>query len=69
MKDPEDVCVDKDGTLYTASRDGWISKMYKHGSLEPWKKVNSTTLLGMTATTAGGIIICDTEQVLHYEFI
>ncbi|XP_057537637.1 protein STRICTOSIDINE SYNTHASE-LIKE 4-like [Amaranthus tricolor] len=64
VKDPEDVCVDKDGTLYTASRDGWISKMYKHGSLEPWKKVNSTTLLGMTATTAGGIIICDTEQGL-----
>ncbi|XP_021858813.1 protein STRICTOSIDINE SYNTHASE-LIKE 4 [Spinacia oleracea] len=65
VKDPEDVCVDKHGTLYTASRDGWIKRLHKNGSLlESWKWVNSTTLLGMTALDQGGIVVCDTRQGL-----
>lgn len=64
VKDPEDVCVDKDGILYTASRDGWIKRLHKNGTLENWKWINSSTLLGITATATGDIIVCDTQEGL-----
>ncbi|XP_010666852.2 protein STRICTOSIDINE SYNTHASE-LIKE 4 [Beta vulgaris subsp. vulgaris] len=64
VKDPEDVCVDKHGILYTASRDGWIKRLHKNGSLEDWKWVNSSSLLGMTTIASGGLVICDTEEGL-----
>ncbi|KAL8137221.1 hypothetical protein V2J09_003222 [Rumex salicifolius] len=41
---PEDVCMDKHGDLVTATRDGWIKKLYKNGSLENWKMTGSECL-------------------------
>ncbi|KAJ7979233.1 Strictosidine synthase [Quillaja saponaria] len=63
LKDPEDVCVDKEGTLYTATRDGWIRRLQRNGNWENWNMINSHTLLGIT-TTQGGLIVCDSEQGL-----
>lgn len=60
---PEDVDVDKEGTLYTATRDGWIKRLHKNGSWENWKKVNTDTILGITFTKDGDLIACDTDQV------
>ncbi|KAJ8437560.1 hypothetical protein Cgig2_017913 [Carnegiea gigantea] len=37
LKKPEDVSVDKEGRLYTATRDGWIRRLLKNGTLENWK--------------------------------
>ena len=61
---PEDICVDKhDGTLYTASRDGWILRLHTNGSWEHWKNLHSHTLLGITVTTQGDVIVCDADKV------
>ncbi|GAB4853706.1 hypothetical protein Ancab_017898 [Ancistrocladus abbreviatus] len=64
LEGPEDVCVDRGGMLYTASRDGWIKRLHKNGTLENWKMANSSSLLGLTATAAGDIVVCDTEEGL-----
>ncbi|XP_031374918.1 protein STRICTOSIDINE SYNTHASE-LIKE 4-like [Punica granatum] len=65
LKNPEDVCVDKKGTLYTATRDGWIKRLHRgDGSWENWTMINSQTMLGITAAEDGGIIVCDTEEGL-----
>ncbi|XP_045789094.1 adipocyte plasma membrane-associated protein-like [Trifolium pratense] len=61
LKQPEDVCVDKDGVLYTATRDGWIKRMVRNGKWENWKHINSSTLLGITTSKDGGLIVCDTS--------
>ncbi|THU55615.1 hypothetical protein C4D60_Mb11t08440 [Musa balbisiana] len=38
LEGPEDVYVDGDGTLYTATRDGWIKRMHAaNGSWEDWR--------------------------------
>ncbi|KAJ8767482.1 hypothetical protein K2173_017526 [Erythroxylum novogranatense] len=59
VKGPEDIWVDRDGVLYTASRDGWIKKMHKDGTWESWKKIDSDSLLGLTITKDGNLIVCD----------
>ncbi|XP_071697251.1 protein STRICTOSIDINE SYNTHASE-LIKE 5-like [Rutidosis leptorrhynchoides] len=62
---PEDVCVDQKGMLYTATRDGWIKRLHTNGTWENWKRVhNKHTLLGLTFTKAGDLIVCDTDQGL-----
>lgn len=63
LKGPEDICVDKKGILYTATRDGWIKRLHRNGSLENWKMINRETLLGVTITAAGDLIVCDVEEV------
>ncbi|XP_045792305.1 protein STRICTOSIDINE SYNTHASE-LIKE 6-like [Trifolium pratense] len=61
LKQPEDVCVDhKEGILYTATRDGWIKRMVRNGKWENWKHIDSSTLLGITTSKDGGLIVCDT---------
>lgn len=60
---PEDVDVDKEGTIYTATRDGWIKRLRKNGNWENWKRVNSDTVLGITITKEGDVVACDTEEV------
>ncbi|KAF5481695.1 hypothetical protein F2P56_002329 [Juglans regia] len=64
LKDPEDVCVDKEGTIYAATRDGWIKRLHRNGSWENWKMMNSRTLLGITITKEGDLIVCDSEKGL-----
>ncbi|KAF7850196.1 hypothetical protein BT93_L5743 [Corymbia citriodora subsp. variegata] len=64
VKGPEDVCVDGNGALYTATRDGWIKRMHRDGSWENWTMLNSQALVGITATRRGGIIVCDAEKGL-----
>ncbi|XP_054805496.1 protein STRICTOSIDINE SYNTHASE-LIKE 4-like [Prosopis cineraria] len=64
VKHPEDVCVDKHGTLYTASRDGWILRLHPNGSWDHWKNTHSHTMLGITVTTQGDVIVCDSDKGL-----
>lgn len=66
VKDPEDVCVDKEGIIYTATRDGWIKRLHRNGSWENWKMLDSHTLLGITITKGGegDLIVCDSEKGL-----
>lgn len=64
LKKPEDVSIDKEGILYTATSDGWIKRLHKNGSLENWKWVENGSLLGLTALAAGGVAVCDTEMGL-----
>ncbi|KAK7411861.1 hypothetical protein VNO78_03304 [Psophocarpus tetragonolobus] len=64
LKNPEDVCVDKEGTLYAVSRDGWIKKLLSNGNWENWKYIDSLTLLGVAPAKEGGLIVCDTSKGL-----
>ncbi|MED6119503.1 hypothetical protein PIB30_012410 [Stylosanthes scabra] len=64
LKDPEDVCFDKEGTLYSATRDGWIKRLPRNGDWENWKHIDSNTLLGITASKHGGLIVCDAAKGL-----
>lgn len=61
---PEDVAVDKTGILYTATRDGWIKRLHKNGTWESWKYIGSHSLLGLTVSAAGYVIVCDAEEGL-----
>ncbi|KAL9314614.1 hypothetical protein ACSQ67_020066 [Phaseolus vulgaris] len=64
VKEPEDVCVDKEGSLYTATRDGWIKRMRRNGDWENWKYIGGDTLIGVTQSKEGGIIVCDANKGL-----
>ncbi|KAH9652746.1 Str synth domain-containing protein [Citrus sinensis] len=55
---PEDASVDKNGVIYTATRDGWIKRL-QDGTWVNWKFIDSQTLLGLTSTKEGHLIICD----------
>ncbi|GMI84325.1 STRICTOSIDINE SYNTHASE-LIKE 4, strictosidine synthase-like 4 [Hibiscus trionum] len=61
---PEDVAVDEKGTLYTATRDGWVRRLHRNGSWEDWMKLESNTLLGIATAKRGGLIVCDCEKGL-----
>lgn len=62
---PEDVSIDKNGVLYTATRDGWIKRLHKNGTWENWRLIdNRDSLLGITITAAGDLIVCDAEEGL-----
>ena len=60
---PEDVCFDGEGILYTATRDGWIKRLHRNGSWEDWRLIGGGSLIGVTPTRTGGIIVCDIEKV------
>lgn len=65
VEGPEDVCVDKrSGTIYTATRDGWIKKLHKNGSWEDWKMLGGKNLLGLAMSMDGSILVCDAIQGL-----
>ncbi|KAJ4708761.1 Strictosidine synthase [Melia azedarach] len=69
LKGPEDVCIDRNGVLYTASRDGWIKRLHRNGTWENWKFIDSHTLLGLTITTTkdhqnDDLVVCDTKKGL-----
>ncbi|XP_050217045.1 protein STRICTOSIDINE SYNTHASE-LIKE 4-like [Mercurialis annua] len=64
LQGPEDVCVDKNGVFFTAVRDGWIKKMHKNETWQNWKKIESDSLLGITASKNGGVIVCDDQTGL-----
>ncbi|CAA3021888.1 protein STRICTOSIDINE SYNTHASE-LIKE 5-like [Olea europaea var. sylvestris] len=64
LKKPEAIAVDKTGVLYTATRDGWITRLHRNGSLEKWRHIDSHHLLGVTATAAGDLVVCDAEKGL-----
>ncbi|EEF46261.1 protein STRICTOSIDINE SYNTHASE-LIKE 4 [Ricinus communis] len=64
IQGPEDVCMDKDGVLYTAVRDKWIKRMHKNGSWENWKRIDSDALLGIAPSKEGGLIVCDADTGL-----
>lgn len=61
LKQPVDITVDKDGIIYTTTRDGWIIKIRKNGTCEDWKFAGGDTLLGVTMSTknAGDVLVCD----------
>lgn len=64
LKKPEDVCVDKNGVVYTATRDGWVKRLDKTGTWQDWKMIDSTALLGITTTRENDLIVCDVEMGL-----
>ncbi|GMH16585.1 hypothetical protein Nepgr_018426 [Nepenthes gracilis] len=64
LEGPEDVCVDNEGILYAATRDGWIKRLYNNNSVEDWKMTNRNHLLGITATASGDLVVCDSEEGL-----
>lgn len=64
LNGPEDVCVDRNGVLYTATRDGWIKRLRKNGTWENWKLIGGDTLLGITTTQENEIIVCDADKGL-----
>ncbi|KAJ8510095.1 hypothetical protein OPV22_000529 [Ensete ventricosum] len=66
LQGPEDVYVDGDGTLYTASRDGWIKRMHAaNRSWEDWRLVGGSSLLGLTLSVSGDdVLICDADKGL-----
>lgn len=64
LKGPEAICVDKEGILYTATRDGWIKRLHRNGSWENWKMLlKGHSLLGITITKEGDLVVCDTDEV------
>ncbi|KAI9192257.1 hypothetical protein LWI28_020095 [Acer negundo] len=65
LKDPEDVCVDRKGVLYTATRDGWVKRLHTNGTWQDWKFIDTThSLLGITITMENDLIVCDAEKGL-----
>ncbi|XP_012463434.1 protein STRICTOSIDINE SYNTHASE-LIKE 4 [Gossypium raimondii] len=64
LEGPEDVAVDEDGALYTATRGGWIRRLHRNGSWEDWKKFESNTLLGIATPKRDGLIVCDADKGL-----
>ncbi|ESR58958.1 hypothetical protein CICLE_v10018092mg [Citrus x clementina] len=63
---PEDVSiVVSKGAVYTATRDGWVKYIILHNeTLVNWKHVDSQSLLGLTTTKDGDVIMCDNEKGL-----
>ncbi|VAH28055.1 unnamed protein product [Triticum turgidum subsp. durum] len=63
---PEDVYVDAaaGGTLYTATRDGWLQRMHPNGSWEQWRFVGGTGLLGIAPSADGSVLVCDADKGL-----
>ncbi|PIN25465.1 putative alkaloid synthase/Surface mucin Hemomucin [Handroanthus impetiginosus] len=65
LKQPDGVALDKTGVMYTTTRDGWIKRLLRNGTWEDWWKIGDTDgLLGLTATAAGGVIVCDVDRGL-----
>ncbi|XP_057767429.1 protein STRICTOSIDINE SYNTHASE-LIKE 4-like [Salvia miltiorrhiza] len=64
LMQPEDVAVDENGVLHTVTRDGSVKKMHKNGTWENWCHIPSDSLLGITTTAAGDLIVCDARQGL-----
>ncbi|XP_051132019.1 protein STRICTOSIDINE SYNTHASE-LIKE 4-like [Andrographis paniculata] len=66
LKQPEAVAVDGKGTLYTATRDGWIKRLLRNGTTwESWRHVDSDGLLGIAPTEDGDLFVCDADKGLH----
>ncbi|MCL7041711.1 hypothetical protein MKW94_000050 [Papaver nudicaule] len=66
LKQPEDIAVDKEGVVCTATRDGWIKKIHTNGTCEDWKFIGGGSLLGITLsiTNEGDVLVCDAEKGL-----
>ncbi|KAK3213372.1 hypothetical protein Dsin_018078 [Dipteronia sinensis] len=57
LKDPEDVCVDRNDVVYTATRDGWVKRLHKNETWQDWKFIDTThALLGITTTMENDLI-------------
>lgn len=66
LQGPEDVYVDGDGTLYTATRDGWIKRMLANGSdFEDWMLGGGGALLGLALARDDPerVLVCDADKV------
>ncbi|XP_051214972.1 uncharacterized protein [Lolium perenne] len=66
IQGPEDVYVDAaaGGTVYTATRDGWLQRMHPNGSWEQWRFVGGTGLLGIAPSADGSMLVCDAHKGL-----
>ncbi|XP_058108640.1 protein STRICTOSIDINE SYNTHASE-LIKE 4-like isoform X1 [Magnolia sinica] len=64
LQGPEDVCVDKTGAIYTATRDGWIMKIHPNGSWENWKMVGGPYLFGLAMSMDGDLIVAEAYKGL-----
>ncbi|KAM0922265.1 hypothetical protein ACQ4PT_006223 [Festuca glaucescens] len=66
LREPEDVYVDAaaGGTVYTATRDGWLQRLRPNGSWEQWRFVGGTGLLGIAPSADGSMLVCDADKGL-----
>ncbi|XP_043720325.1 protein STRICTOSIDINE SYNTHASE-LIKE 4-like [Telopea speciosissima] len=64
LENPEDVCIDKEGIIYTATRDGWIKRVHRNGSVEDWKMIGGQTLIGVAMSADGSVLVCDIDKGL-----
>ncbi|CAM0909426.1 unnamed protein product [Alopecurus aequalis] len=66
LSGPEDVYVDAaaGGTLYTATRDGWLQRMQPNGTWERWRFVGGASLLGIAPSADGSMLVCDADKGL-----
>lgn len=64
LKQPEDVALDENGVLYTVTRDGSVKRLHRNGTWENWWQIQSPSLLGITTTAAGDLIVCDADEGL-----
>uniref|UniRef100_A0ACD5ZG37 Uncharacterized protein n=1 Tax=Avena sativa TaxID=4498 RepID=A0ACD5ZG37_AVESA len=65
LSGPEDVYVDAaaGGTLYTATRDGWLQRMQPNGTWERWRFAGGAGLLGIAPSADGSMLVCDAYKV------
>uniref|UniRef100_A0ACD5UI14 Uncharacterized protein n=1 Tax=Avena sativa TaxID=4498 RepID=A0ACD5UI14_AVESA len=66
LSGPEDVYVDAaaGGTLYTATRDGWLQRMQPNGTWERWRFVGGSGLLSIAPSGDGSMLVCDAYKGL-----
>lgn len=64
LNQPEDVAFDGNGVLFTVTRDGTVKRMHGDGTWQDMWKVGSSSLLGITVTAAGDLIVCDAVEVI-----
>ncbi|KAM0867262.1 hypothetical protein ACQ4PT_042108 [Festuca glaucescens] len=66
LSGPEDVYVDAaaGGTLYMATRDGWLQRMQPNGTWERWRFVGGAGLLGIAPSADDSMLVCDAYKGL-----
>ncbi|XP_042476119.1 protein STRICTOSIDINE SYNTHASE-LIKE 4-like [Macadamia integrifolia] len=64
LEGPEGLYIDKEGIIYTATRDGWIKRVHQNGSVEDWKMIGGQSMLGITMSADGSVLVCDVDKGL-----
>eukprot|EP00249_Psilotum_nudum_P007681 c20745_g1_i2 orf=910-1374(-) len=63
LRGAEDIAVDREGVIYTATRDGWVKRIWPNGSVEDFKYVGGN-VLGVAIGNHGEVLVCETVKGL-----